>query len=304
MIGSNEIEYGNSKAKGDNRIKILTRLNVVIEEISDVAIYSGDNTKPEINALLNSYDIISISPRNDTVFQAVCSNANACHIITLDYTTGGRLPFKLRPNDVSLATKRGAVFEISYAPAILNPDKRKYFIQTGREFFLSSLLQNIHADMIVSSGRRIDTSGGDVGALALRSPQDITNVIEVLFGMNTCNKKQIRSCLSSNPAKVLQFIINKKSCKSFNEKKQHSAQVLFTNQTNNVGILHVGSSAAKGGIKNLSDVPCVGEHFNIMEKGPSPLNDTLNTTTPIKEKEKIEDMDSDKDEVDDGFIAF
>ena len=151
---------------------------------------------------------------------------------------------------------------------------------------------------------KTDTSGGDVGALALRSPQDITNVIEVLFGMNTCNKKPIRSCLSSNPAKVLQFIINKKSCKSFNEKKQHSAQVLFTNQTNNVGILHVGSSAAKGGIKNLSDVPCVGEHFNIMEKGPSPLNDTLNTTTPIKEKEKIEDMDSDKDEVDDGFIAF
>ena len=129
----------------------------MIEDLSDVPLCSGEDhpDKPEVNKLLNSHDIIAMSPRNDAVFGAVCSGAHACHVITLDCKTGGCLPLKLKFADVAAATKQGAVFEICYAPATANPDKRKFFIQTGREFFLSSPLQNIHVSLIVSSGLRI-----------------------------------------------------------------------------------------------------------------------------------------------------
>ena len=54
----------------------------------------------------------------------------------------------------------------------------------------------------------------------------------------------------------------------------------------------------------MGNVPYVGEYFNIIEKDSSHLNDKLDTTMLMKEKEKIEDVDSDKDEVDNGFISF
>lgn len=334
----NKEEEKKQPESSSHSIKLLKRLNVIIEELSDVALYSGEeqeeqnnpNKKPEpemnMNTFLNSYDIIAISPRNDAVFGAVCSNAHACNVIILDYTTGGRLPFKLRPFDIAAATKRGAVFEICYASAIINPDKRKYFIQTGREFFLSSTLQNIKASLIVSSGKRIDSDGVDIGPLALRSPQDISNVIEVLFGLDTSNKRQIRSCLSSNPSNLIQQIINKKSGKSFNTniRKPHSAQTLFLNSyrsssSSNSNILSIKNNdiLTNTTIQNLSSAPIIGQKFNIMDKISSSSLFVNNNTKEggtsadkeeevaiVEEKNNAVDNESDQIMYDDGFIAL
>ena len=78
-------------ASTHNKIRILRRLHVVLENQSDVGIYVINGPS---ESLLNEYDLISLSPRNESTFQAACASASAADIITLDYTTRGvRLPY-------------------------------------------------------------------------------------------------------------------------------------------------------------------------------------------------------------------
>ena len=137
---SSQNQQGNSPSSA---VKVLRRIHAVLENQSDIAFY----TKRSVNAttdnsssdsaqatrILQEYDLVSISPRNDATFQSVCRTANASDVIVLDYTSGRggvQLPFKIRPADVKAAIARQAVFEIPYAPAILNRNQRKGLIQT------------------------------------------------------------------------------------------------------------------------------------------------------------------------------
>jgi RNase P subunit p30 len=208
-------QQGRSRRGG---LRILTRLHAVVETLSDVGRYtlqqdnSSDSKKdkstnnttgreslsssyPEV---LLGYDLVSLSPRNDAVFQAVCQTATAAEIITLDYYSAQqrRLPFKIRNKDVKAAVQRGVVFEIPYAPAILNSKNRKAFIQTFRE--LQTACLGLKPKIILSSGDRefkvgmntTSSSGSlnnedhdddDVGALALRLPGDLINLLETVL---------------------------------------------------------------------------------------------------------------------------
>jgi RNase P subunit p30 len=116
-------------------VKVLRRLNAVLENLSDVAHYVkrnenniGATRKP---AILQGYDLVSVCPRSEGTFQSACKSATASDIIVLDYSIGrGQLPYRIRPIDIKAAIARNAVFEIPYAPAILNQKKRKGLIQT------------------------------------------------------------------------------------------------------------------------------------------------------------------------------
>jgi RNase P subunit p30 len=119
-------------------VKVLRRLNAVLENLSDVAHYMKRNENENENAnaagkstLLQGYDLVSVCPRSEGTFQSACKSAIASDIIVLDYSMGrGQLPYRIRPIDVKAAIARNAVFEIPYAPAILNQKKRKALIQT------------------------------------------------------------------------------------------------------------------------------------------------------------------------------
>lgn len=137
-------ESAQSQTSPSSAVKVLRRLHAVLENQSDVAFYtkrnvttdhynSSSNSSAQATRMLQDYDLVSISPRNDGTFQSVCRTANAADIIVLDYTSGRggvQLPFKIRPVDVKAALARKAVFEIPYAPAILNRNQRKGLIQT------------------------------------------------------------------------------------------------------------------------------------------------------------------------------
>jgi hypothetical protein len=140
-----KVESNPSQKVQQPPIKVLRRLHVVLENLSDVGHYakrrddadSSSNTALSSSSttakLLQEYDLISLSPRNDAVFQSACASAAASDIITLDYTSGRggvQLPFRIRPADVKAVIARNAVFEVPYAPAILNRNQRKGLIQT------------------------------------------------------------------------------------------------------------------------------------------------------------------------------
>jgi RNase P/RNase MRP subunit p30 len=164
------------QARNSKAFRVLRRLHAVVENLSDVGFYAIK--ADDASSLLEEYDVVSIAPRNDAAFQACCVSATAAEIITLDYTSGRggvQLPFRIRTTDVRAAVERRAVFEIPYAPGILNPSQRKALVQTCRELQMASL--GLKAKVIFSSGDRIEGQT-DVGAMALRTPGDLVNLME------------------------------------------------------------------------------------------------------------------------------
>jgi RNase P/RNase MRP subunit p30 len=137
---------------------------------------------------------VSIAPRNDAAFQSACQSATGADVITLDYTArpGGRgLPFALRSASVRAAAQRGVVWEVPYAPAVLHTASsstghRRAFVQTIRELLTAGLGQKIR--LLLSSGPRhyapAGKEGGDAGALALRMPVDVVNLLDTVLRMD------------------------------------------------------------------------------------------------------------------------
>jgi ribonuclease P/MRP protein subunit RPP1 len=132
---------GDKTSNQQSPIKVLRRLHAVLENLSDVGHYVKRRNEADADSgsnknsakILQEYDLVSLAPRNDATFQSACSSANASDIITLDYTSGRggvQLPFRIRPADVKAVIARKAVFEIPYAPAVLNRNQRKGLVQT------------------------------------------------------------------------------------------------------------------------------------------------------------------------------
>ena len=168
---SSEIDQGEKK-----RIRILRRLHVILENVSDMGFYLSNGPQEQ---LLNEYDIISICPTNELTFQSTCSSATMADIITLDYTARGlRLPYRIRSIDVKAAIERGATFEIPIAPALIHLKQRKALVCACQELKNNSL--GLKPPIIVSSGDRT-LDGTDVGALALRMPGDISNLCKAVM---------------------------------------------------------------------------------------------------------------------------
>ena len=172
-------EYGLGNQQGPT---MLRRLNAVVEELSDIAYYSAD-VGGEVGEVLESYDIVSISPRSDATFSSACSTANRADIIMLDYTTG-RLPFKLKSSAVKAASQLGIAFELCYSSAILEPSKRKALVRIAHDLRSACRgVRNPAPRIILSSGSRV-ASGNDFGALALRAPGDLVNVLKAFLSFD------------------------------------------------------------------------------------------------------------------------
>jgi RNase P/RNase MRP subunit p30 len=168
-------ENGTSSTTGPP-IRVLRRLHAVLENLSDVGIYLSNGPQA---SFLNDYDLVSVSPKSDATFQSACVSATMADIITLDYTGRGfRLPFKIRPFDVQAVIDRGAAFEIPFAPALLHSKQRKALVQTCRELQTSCLGKK--PLILFSSGDRTFEEN-DTGAMALRMPGDLTNLLQTVL---------------------------------------------------------------------------------------------------------------------------
>lgn len=162
----------------DRGIKILWRLHVVVENLSDVALFAPQSP---FQQLLNEYDLLSISPRNEAAFQAACTCAGADIVSLEGVSSGNCLPFKLRASDIRAVVNRGAVLEIPYAVPVLNRAARKGLVQTSRELKTAAVGAELH--VIFSSGSRM-ADGTDVGPMALRTPGDLANLLQAVLSFD------------------------------------------------------------------------------------------------------------------------
>ena len=175
------------------RLRVLKRLNAVVEELSDIAYYTdstsdnnggraGSNSGGggEVHSVLDSYDVVALSPRSDATFASACSTASRADVIMLDYSTG-RLPFKLKGSSIRAAAKLGIAFELCYASAILEPSKRKALVRIALDLHNASRgVRNPSPRIILTSGARV-AAGEDFGTLALRTPSDLVNVLKMVL---------------------------------------------------------------------------------------------------------------------------
>ena len=180
--------------KRQRRLGILKRLNAVVEELSDIAYYTdsttdnsggrgGSGAGGEVRDVLDSYDVVALSPRSDATFASACSTASRADVIMLDYSTG-RLPFKLKGSSIRAAAKLGIAFELCYASAILEPSKRKALVRIALDLHNASRgVRNPSPRIILTSGTRV-AAGEDFGTLALRTPSDLVNLLKtvLMFG--------------------------------------------------------------------------------------------------------------------------
>lgn len=183
---------GSSPVNNKFKCEVLRRLNVRINEPSELAMYCTDGTKEATMKALKSYDLIAMTPTNDETITSICSMSNLFYvdIITLDYALGRggiQLPFRLKTADIQAAVNRGLTFEIPYGPALVDISKRKAFVQTAR-LFLNACIgvkdkNGTKPRLILSSGERCHEKK-DHGAMALRSPCDMINFAEVVLGFD------------------------------------------------------------------------------------------------------------------------
>ncbi|KAI9141205.1 RNase P subunit p30, partial [Paraphysoderma sedebokerense] len=136
------------------------------------------------NPFITSFDILSVTPTNDKLFQIACSTLDV-DIISLDLSE--RLPFYIKRNLVGVAIERGIVFEICYSKAIRDPSARR------------NLISNAANLIRVTKGKNIILSSDAMKAMDVRGPFDVIN-LGVLFGLN---QAQAKACISNNVRTIL-----------------------------------------------------------------------------------------------------
>jgi RNase P/RNase MRP subunit p30 len=269
-------------------LRVVRRLHNIIENLSDVGLYVSNNATPDSLSgllsleqqrgpiLLHEYDLLSISPRNESVFQSACQSATLADIITLDYTSGRgglKLPYKIRSSDVKAMIERKAAFEIPFAPALLHDKQRKALVQTCRELQMASL--GLKPRILFSSGDRTFEEK-DVGAMALRSPDDLINLMQTVLRFDA---NLARDAMSTTGTAVLQRARQRKL-----------------------------------GPSNVSDVYHVTDNVNVTDHRPkrSKLNKSETNSTK-RRNESVSIQQSPDDEthydqkvshIDDGFIGM
>jgi ribonuclease P/MRP protein subunit RPP1 len=122
-------------------------------------------SKYRLPSLVRAYDILAVRPVTAAAFQNACLTLDVA-LISLDLTN--HFPFHFRPKPCMAAVARGVRFEISYAQ-VLAADQR------GRANFIGNATELIRA----TRGRGIVISSEATGALTLRAPADVINLLSV-----------------------------------------------------------------------------------------------------------------------------
>ncbi|KAI8925613.1 RNase P subunit p30-domain-containing protein [Entophlyctis helioformis] len=123
--------------------------------------------------IIASYDLVSVQPMTEKLFQAACQQLDV-DLITLDM--GTRLPFYFKGPTINAAIQRGVAFEITYSQGIRDATARRH------------LFSNAAALVRVTKGKHIVLSSAAAHAIELRGPFDVMN-LATIFGMNMAQAK-------------------------------------------------------------------------------------------------------------------
>ncbi|KAK1480454.1 RNase P subunit p30 [Colletotrichum tamarilloi] len=130
-----------------------------------------------------AYDILAVRPTTEKAFQAACLSMAEPSLISLDLTQ--HYPFHFRPKPLMAAVARGVKFEVCYAQVLASSSSTSSSASGGgigpppdaraRATFISNFASLVRA----TKGRGIVVSSEARGALGLRAPNDVVNLLAV-----------------------------------------------------------------------------------------------------------------------------
>lgn len=132
-----------------------SRIHFVLDELSLL------HSLNPANAVLQSYDLVSVSTANEKVFHACCSHESV-DLISLD--SRGKQPFYLKKPMMNLALERGIHFEFASSGAIRDPGARRYFVA------------NVMGFCRLTRGRNMVMASAAAKDMEMRAPWDIINL--------------------------------------------------------------------------------------------------------------------------------
>ena len=255
--------------------------------------------------LLAEYDLISIAPRSDVVFQTACS-CDSIDIVTLDGTTStsNMLPYTIRSTDIRSIRNRNAVLEIPYAVPVLNRNARKGLVQMCRSLVTASLgggsdvpATTSMIPVLFSSGNRSTIGSNaierqaDVGSIALRTPDDLVNVLQAVLSFDT----KTATCAVTKSGQVA---LNHGIARQKRHSEQYEIKIPHYHTVSVVGV-----DVEEHRKRNETIVSsCRNTSKNLSTTNSSSVNPSHIATQPST---KVDiDFDSGDDADEDGFIAL
>ncbi|RYP28701.1 hypothetical protein DL767_007098 [Monosporascus sp. MG133] len=135
--------------------------------------------------LVSAYDLVAVRPTTEREFQGACLNLNLTDASLISLDLAQRFPFHFRPKPCMAAVNRGLRFEVCYAQGLSSSgsgpgpgdavnDAR------ARAAFIGNVVELVRA----TRGRGIVISSGARGALGLRAPADVVNLL-ALWGLGS-----------------------------------------------------------------------------------------------------------------------
>ncbi|KAI3531347.1 RNase P subunit p30 [Colletotrichum filicis] len=158
----------------NNQPTILHRVTVTLSDPSQ---------NYRLPTLALAYDILAVRPTTEKAFQAACLSMAEPSLISLDLTQ--HYPFHFRPKPLMAAVARGVKFEVCYAQVLASSSSTSSSASGGgigpppdaraRATFISNFASLVRA----TKGRGIVVSSEARGALGLRAPNDVVNLLAV-----------------------------------------------------------------------------------------------------------------------------
>jgi ribonuclease P/MRP protein subunit RPP1 len=144
------------------------------------------------NEVIRSYDLLAVQPETEKMFHSACTNLDI-DIISLDMTV--RLPFPVRAGYLRQALARGIVFELMYAPIIVDATARRNIIGNARTL-----------QRLALKGDGLLVTSGAESVWSLRAPADVVNLTGLL-GVPAHRRK---NCLIETAAATVMHAASRK----------------------------------------------------------------------------------------------
>ncbi|KAK4116789.1 PHP domain-like protein [Canariomyces notabilis] len=123
-----------------------------------------------------AYDLVALRPTSDKSFSWAClSTSEPPALISLDLSS--HLPFHIHHRTVMAAVQRGVRFEICYAQAFASSSSSSNSSEAARQ--RANFIGNAQSLIRATKGRGIVVSSEARGALGLRGPADVVNLLAV-----------------------------------------------------------------------------------------------------------------------------
>ncbi|WVZ54999.1 hypothetical protein U9M48_005720 [Paspalum notatum var. saurae] len=165
----------------------------------DSAAAAASALAPSAARLLRTYDIVAARPLTQAAFDHLCQaplSAQHLDLISIDFSSNSKLPFRIKLPMLKLAIQKGLHFEIAYSPLISTDSNAK------RNF-----LAEVKLLVDWTKGKNLIISSAAHTATQIRAPYDVINLSACLLGLPM---NRAKAALSANCRSLVSNALIKK----------------------------------------------------------------------------------------------